>query len=204
VDALSDEESWTLFTERLGQDIPLSPEVERIVVDVARECAGLPLGIVTLAESLKGIDDLHEWRTTLKRLKESNFWDMEDQIFQILRLSYDCLDDSAQQCFVYCALFDEHHKIERGVLIDYFIEEGIIKEMSRQAALDKGHSILDRLENVSLLERIDGGSAVKMHDLLRDMAIQILDEYSLVMVNFTFYHSLLFFSLYSLTTNFVS
>jgi GTPase SAR1 family protein len=99
VDALSDEESWTLFTERLGQDIPLSPEVERIVVDVARECAGLPLGIVTLAASLKGIDDLHEWRTTLKRLKESNFWDMEDQIFQILRLSYDCLDDSAQQCF---------------------------------------------------------------------------------------------------------
>jgi hypothetical protein len=204
VDALSDEESWTLFTERLGQDIPLSPVVERIVVDVARECAGLPLGIVTLAENLKGIDDLHEWRTTLKRLKESNFWDMEDQIFQILRLSYDCLDDSAQQCFVYCALFDEYHKIERGVLIDYFIEEGIIKEMSRQAALDKGHSILDRLENVSLLERIDGGSAVKMHDLLRDMAIQILDEYSLVMVNFTFYHSLLFFSLYSLTTNFVS
>ncbi|XP_006370829.3 disease resistance protein At4g27190 [Populus trichocarpa] len=181
VDALSDEESWTLFTERLGQDIPLSPEVERIVVDVARECAGLPLGIVTLAESLKGVNDLHEWRTTLKRLKESNFWDMEDQIFQILRLSYDCLDDSAQQCFVYCALFDEHHKIERGVLIDYFIEEGIIKEMSRQAALDKGHSILDRLENVSLLERIDGGIAVKMHDLLRDMAIQILDEYSLVM-----------------------
>ena len=204
VDALSDEESWTLFTERLGQDIPLSPEVERIVVDVARECAGLPLGIVTLAASLKGIDDLHEWRTTLKRLKESNFWDMEDQIFQILRLSYDCLDDSAQQCFVYCALFDERHKIEREVLIDYFIEEGIIKEMSRQAALDKGHSILDRLENICLLERIDGGSAVKMHDLLRDMAIQILDEYSLVMVNCTFYHSPLFFSFYSLTTNFVS
>ena len=202
VDALSDEESWTLFTERLGQDIPLSPEVERIVVDVARECAGLPLGIVTLAESLKGVDDLHEWRITLKRLKESNFWDMEDQMFQILRLSYDCLDNSAQQCFVYCALFDEHHKIERGVLIESFIEEGIIKEINRQATLDKGHSILDRLENVNLLERIDGGSAVKMHDLLRDMAIQILDEYSLVMVNFTFYHPLFFF--YSLTTNFVS
>jgi len=129
---------------------------------------------------------------------------MEDQIFQILRLSYDCLDDSAQQCFVYCALFDERHKIEREVLIDYFIEEGIIKEMSRQAALDKGHSILDRLENIYLLERIDSGSVVKMHDLLRDMAIQILDEYSLVMVNCTFYHSPLFFSFYSLTTNFVS
>jgi hypothetical protein len=181
VDPLSDEESWTLFMEKLGQDKPLSPEVERIAVDVARECAGLPLGIVTLAESLKGVDDLHEWRITLKRLKESNFWDMKDQIFQILRLSYDCLDDSAQQCFVYCALFDEHHEIKRKELIESFIKEGIIKE------IDNGHSILDRLEDVFLLERIDGGSAVKMHDLLRDMAMHILDEYSLIMVNFTFY-----------------
>ena len=117
-------------------------------------------------------------------------------------MSYDYLDDSAQQCFVYCALFDERHKIEREMLIKSFIEEGIIQEMNSQAAVDKCHSILDRLENVCLLERIDGGSAVKMHDLLRDMAIQILDEYSLVMVNFTFYHPPFF--IYSLTTNFVS
>jgi len=86
---------------------------------VARECAGLPLRIVTLTESLKGVDDLHKWRITLKRLKESTFWDMEVQMFLILRLSYDCLDDSVQQCFVYCALFDRH-KIEKGVLIVFY------------------------------------------------------------------------------------
>ncbi|KAG5223876.1 disease resistance protein [Salix suchowensis] len=183
VDPLSDEEAWTLFMEKLGHDRQLSQEEQQIAKDAARECGGLPLGIVTLAESLKGVHELHKWKITLKRLKESNFWEMEDQIFQILRLSYDCLDDSAKQCFVYCALFDESHKIERGELIESFIEEGIIKEF------DKGHSILDSLENVCLLERIDGGSAVKMHDLLRDMAIQILDdEYSLDMVNITFYH----------------
>ena len=68
----------------------------------------------------EGVDDLYEWRITLKRLKESNFWDMEDLMFHILRLSYDCLDDSAQQCFVYCALFDERHKIEKGVLIVFY------------------------------------------------------------------------------------
>jgi len=56
VDTLSDKESWTLFTEKLGHDKPLSPEVEQIAADVARECAGLPLGIVTLAESLRGVD----------------------------------------------------------------------------------------------------------------------------------------------------
>ena len=48
MDTLSDEESWTLLTEKLVHDKPLSPEVERIAADVAKECAGLPLGIVTL------------------------------------------------------------------------------------------------------------------------------------------------------------
>uniref|UniRef100_A0A6N2LJN8 TIR domain-containing protein n=1 Tax=Salix viminalis TaxID=40686 RepID=A0A6N2LJN8_SALVM len=149
VDPLSDEEAWTLFMEKLGHDRQLSQEEQQIAKDAVRECAGLPLGIVTLAESLKGVHELHKWKITLKRLKESNFWEMEDQIFQILRLSYDCLDDSTKECFVYCALFDESQKIERRELIESFIEEGIIKEF------DKGHSILDSLENVCLLERID-------------------------------------------------
>jgi hypothetical protein len=47
---------------------------------------------------------------------------------------------------------------------------------------DKGHSIFNILENVCLLKRIDGGSVVKMHDLIRDMAIQIHQENSPVMV----------------------
>ena len=63
------------------------------------------------------------------------------------------------------------------------IDEGVIKgPKSRMAEFDKGHSILNILENVCLLERIDGGSVVKMHDLIRDMAIQIHQENSPVMV----------------------
>ena len=44
--------------QKLGHDIPLSPEVELIAVAVARECAGLPLGIITMAETWG------EWRNT--------------------------------------------------------------------------------------------------------------------------------------------
>ena len=73
--------SW----KKLGHDRQLSQEEKRIVVDAARECASLPLGIVTLAESLKGVHELHKWKITLKTLKESNFWDMEDQIFQMIQ-----------------------------------------------------------------------------------------------------------------------
>jgi disease resistance protein RPS2 len=54
---LSDGDAWTLLMEELGHDIPLSLEVELIVVAVARECAGLPLGIITMAGSLRGVEE---------------------------------------------------------------------------------------------------------------------------------------------------
>jgi disease resistance protein RPS2 len=185
---LSERESWTLFMEKFGDDKALSPEVEQLAVDVARECAGLPLGIITVARSLRGVHDLHEWRNTLKKLRESKFKDMEDEVFRLLRFSYDQLDDlTLQQCLLYCALFPEDHIIERDDLINYLIDEGIMKGMrSSQAAFDEGHTMLNKLENVCLLESakkmFDGGRYVKMHDLIRDMAIQIQQENCQIMV----------------------
>jgi disease resistance protein RPS2 len=171
--------------EKLGDDKALSLEVEQIAVDFARKCAGLLLGIITVARSLKGVDDLHEWRNTLKKLRESKFKDMENKVFRLLRFSYDQLDDlTLQHCLLYCALFPEDYIIERDVLINYLIDEGIMKGMrSSQAAFDEGHTMLNKLENVCLLERhLGGGKFFKMHDLVRDMAIQIQQENSQIMV----------------------
>jgi disease resistance protein RPS2 len=181
---LCEREAWTLFMEKLGDDKTLSLEVEQIAVDVTRECAGLPLGIITVARSLRGVDDLYEWRNTLNKLRESKFNDMEDEVFRLLRFSYDQLDDlTLQHCLLYCALFPEDHIIRRDELIYYLIDEGIMKGMrSSQAAFDEGHTMLNKLENVCLLERLGGGIFVKMHDLIRDMAIQIQQENSQIMV----------------------
>ncbi|KAI9378813.1 hypothetical protein POPTR_018G145564v4 [Populus trichocarpa] len=187
VKPLLENEAWYLFKEKVGRDISLTPEVERIAVDIARECAGLPLGIITIAGSLRRVDDLHEWRNTLKKLKESKYRDMEDKVFRLLRFSYDQLHDLAlQQCLLYCALFPEDHEIVREELIDYLIDEGVIERVeSRQEAIDEGHTMLSRLESVCLLEGIKWYGdyrCVKMHDLIRDMAIQILQENSQGMV----------------------
>ena len=87
--------------------------MERIAIDIARECAGLPLGVITMAGSLRGVDGIYEWRNILKRLKESKSRDMEDEVFRLLRFSYYQLHDLAQQCLLYCALFPDDHCIER-------------------------------------------------------------------------------------------
>ncbi|KAG5224011.1 disease resistance protein [Salix suchowensis] len=185
VKPLLEGESWTLFKENLGRHMALSNEVEGIAKAVARECAGLPLGIITVARSLRGVDDPYQWRNTLKKLKDSGIGDMK--VFKLLRFSYDRLGDSAlQQCLLYCALFPEDHMIQREGLIGYLIDEGIINVMGRrQNAFDEGHTMLSRLQNVCLLESDktkDGGKCVKMHDLIRDMAIQIMREIYQVIV----------------------
>ncbi|KAG5224015.1 disease resistance protein [Salix suchowensis] len=189
VKSLYEGEAWTLFMEKLGHDMAISLENKGIAKDIARECGGLPLGIITVARSLRGVKNLNEWRNTLNELRESGYKDMNEKVFKVLRVSYDRLDDglALKQCLLYCALFPEDHIIERGKLIRYLIDEGIIKRMgSRQDAFDKGHTMLNKLENFSLLESAeneDGYSkCVKMHDLIRDMAIQILQENSQVIV----------------------
>jgi len=182
VKPLSIGEAWTLFMEKLGRDVALSPQVEGIAKAVARECDGLPLGIIAVAGSLRGVDDPHEWRNTLNKLRESEFRDIDVKVFTLLKFSYDRLGDSAlQKCLLYCALFAEDDMIARQKLIGYLIDEGIIKgKRSRGDAFDEGHTMLNRLEYVCLLEsaqkNYDVIRRVKMHDLIRDMAIQILQD----------------------------
>ncbi|KAG5223992.1 disease resistance protein [Salix suchowensis] len=189
VKSLSEGEAWTLFMEQLGHDIAISLEIEGIAKDIARECAGLPLGIITIASSLRGVDDLPEWRTTLMKLREWKFRDMDEKVFKVLKVSYDRLDDglALKQCLLYCALFPEDHWIEREELIGYLIDEGIIKgRRRRQDAFDEGHTMLNKLQYVCLLEsahsKYDDKRYVKMHDLIRDMAIHILQKNSHVIV----------------------
>ncbi|KAI5557770.1 hypothetical protein BDE02_18G125500 [Populus trichocarpa] len=187
VEPLSMEEAWALFMKVLGC---IPPEVEEIARSIASECAGLPLGIITMAGTMRGVDDRCEWRNALEDLKQSRIRkdDMEPEVFHILRFSFMHLKESElQQCFLCCALFPEDFKIRREDLIAYLIDEGVIKGLqSREAEFNKGHSMLNKLERVCLLESAKEGyyndRCVKMHDLIRDMAIQILEENSQGMV----------------------
>ena len=60
-----------------------------------------------------------------------------------------------QQCFLYCSLYPKDYKIRREELIGRFIGEGLIDRMKiRQVEFDRGHTILNELENSCLLEGI--------------------------------------------------
>uniref|UniRef100_A0A2N9ETS5 Disease resistance protein winged helix domain-containing protein n=1 Tax=Fagus sylvatica TaxID=28930 RepID=A0A2N9ETS5_FAGSY len=148
VEPFSKEEAWSLFLEKVGYGVALPPEVTDIARSVAKECAGLPLAITVPAGSMRGVDDICERRNTLEILKESKVGQDDMEL--------------------------------REELIERFIGEGLIDRMkSRQVEFDRGHTILNELENSCLLEGIieyfpHEKKCLKMHDLVRDMALQIV------------------------------
>ncbi|XP_048501380.2 probable disease resistance protein At4g27220 [Beta vulgaris subsp. vulgaris] len=126
-----------------------------------------------MAGSMRAVNNIQEWRNTLEELQNSTEGQavIETDIFPVLKLSYDCLKDpKLRQCF---ALYPKYGEITRDELIVLFRSEGLLDTIQNwQKQFDKGHSMLNKLENVCLLERYDS-KCVKMHNFIRDMAIRI-------------------------------
>ncbi|RWR90805.1 putative disease resistance protein isoform X1 [Cinnamomum micranthum f. kanehirae] len=181
VDALTKDESWTLFKEKLGADFVLSPEIEPITEAVVEECDGLPLGIITMGAAMGGVDDIRIWRSALEDLKNSrlDLEGLEDDVFSSLRFSFDHLKTQIHRdCFLYCSLYPEDYRIACDSLIENRIADGIFDEIEdREKGFDKGYTIINDLKDTCMLENCNRDglniSFVKMHDLLRDLAIAI-------------------------------
>ncbi|KAJ0007895.1 hypothetical protein Pint_30413 [Pistacia integerrima] len=183
---LSDDEALTLFIDKVEVNIFEVPTLKDIVKLVVEQCACLPLAIVTVSGCMRGEYDICEWRNALEELSESiqSVKGMETNVPRQLQFSYDRLKSkNVQHCFLYCALYPEDFKIPKEELIDYWIAEGLVDERaSMQATYDGGYSILNRLVNNCLLETADDGRCVKMHDLIREMALYITSMSPLFMV----------------------
>ncbi|GLU08546.1 hypothetical protein SLE2022_254520 [Rubroshorea leprosula] len=178
VPPLSKQESLNLFLDKVGQDILQVVDLKEILEPIVDECAGLPLAIVLIAGSMRGVKDIHEWKNALRELQKcvaGTVEGSEDEIFHCLKFSYDRLPNpNTQNCFLYCSLYPEDFEISRIELIEHWICEGFIEELgSRRDMHDKGHTILNRIQNNCLLEEANNEGYVKMHDVVRDMAVRI-------------------------------
>ncbi|XP_058189535.1 disease resistance protein At4g27190-like [Rhododendron vialii] len=188
----TEDETLTLFlTKAIGHDTVLAPEVEEIAAKIAKECARLPLAVVTVTGSLRGLEGIHEWRNALNELirstKEAN--NGKTKVFEILKFSYDRLGSKVlQDCFLYCSLYPQDRFIPVNELIEYWIAEELIADMdSVEEQFDKGHAILGKLKSSCLLESVADIQKmmeyVKLHDSIRDMALRITASSPRFLVN---------------------
>ncbi|RWR88347.1 disease resistance-like protein isoform X1 [Cinnamomum micranthum f. kanehirae] len=180
VETLTEDEAWDLFAANVGKEVVSEPHIKDVAKEVARECGGLPLAIVVVAKVMEGQNKKELWQDTLRALRASapEIEGMEPEVFLRLKLSYDDLrDEKVKMCFLYCSLFPEDDEIPVISLIDFWIMEGFIDNVNNLVdASNKGHQIIEKLKRRCLLEEaiiIDEYVRVKMHDVIRDLALYI-------------------------------
>ncbi|XP_059651049.1 TMV resistance protein N-like [Cornus florida] len=156
---LNGEESLQLFSwHTFRRDHPVE-DYESLSKEVVSYSNGLPL-VLEILGSLLSNRDMLEWRSELEKLRKIPHKDVQGK----LTLSFDSLDDKLKGLFLHIACFfvGMNQDLSIKILKDcgFFPESGI--------------GVLSR----RFLVRIDGDNRLMMHDLIQDMAREIVRQES--------------------------
>ena len=180
---LQEDEAWVLFKNRAGDDTIENPELQQIAIEVAKQLAGLPLALVTVATTLKN-KSLPMWRDALQRLKRptpANIGGMDAKVYSSLKLSYDYLEgDEVKPFFLLCAII-----FTDNITIADFLYYGMYYGMglrlfkgtnTLEEAKDRTTTLFDNLKASNLLLETGYNAVVRMHDVVRNVAVIIASK----------------------------
>uniref|UniRef100_A0A5B6Z8R0 Uncharacterized protein n=1 Tax=Davidia involucrata TaxID=16924 RepID=A0A5B6Z8R0_DAVIN len=179
VEVLSPSEAWNLFKRTAGDEVDL-PNLHPIATEVAKECAGLPIAIVTVAAALKG-KDYQVWSDALQQFKNyapKNIKGMHANVYSKLRWSYDFLEgEELKSCFLLSCIFPEDYNIRIEDLVRYGMGLRLFKYIrTLEEARIRVHALVDNLKACCLL--LDGKMEgyIRMHDVIRDFGLSVASE----------------------------
>ncbi|XP_028107544.1 disease resistance protein At4g27190-like [Camellia sinensis] len=173
------DEPWHLFRETVGdcaEDLDLLPLAKQIV----NECGGLPLALVTIGRALTNERNQRHWNNALQQLRtpssESLSSGLLAKVYQALYFSYNFLTvERAKKLFLLCCLFPEGFNIHIEDLVRYGIGLRWFKGIDKvDEVRDRVNVFVDCLKCCYLLLDGDEEEQIKMHDVVRDVAISIV------------------------------
>ncbi|KAK1578137.1 hypothetical protein Q3G72_027839 [Acer saccharum] len=177
VETMSREEAWELFSKQVGRIIN-SPDIQPFAQAIANGCGGLPLLIIVTGKALTGEDNVTVWEHASRKFSlpgTTGTYQTED-VIQLLKFSFDRLRDyDMKSCFLHCSLFSKDREVTIFELIEYCIQEGVI-DGSGGDVHKRGLDIVNDLKRASLLQDTKDDNSIKMHDLIRDLALGILSS----------------------------
>ncbi|KAJ4958911.1 hypothetical protein NE237_026022 [Protea cynaroides] len=176
VEPLSKDESWNLYVQKAGPHVTadhIKSSAQRIVA----KCKGLPLAIGAVARAMADRDGVGEWADAVREIEKSamDLRGMKEEVFVPLKFSFDKLqDDMLRSLFLYCACFPEDSDIFTRNILDYCVGEGLVDKLSSLMAVkNKGKAMIKTLKIASMLEDGLSEGSVRMHDMMRELALMI-------------------------------
>ncbi|KAH6827946.1 hypothetical protein C2S53_013414 [Perilla frutescens var. hirtella] len=177
------DQSWDLFKQKVFPDEDCPSELESIGKEISKSCKGLPLAIVVIAGLLSTVSkNPASWQEIAENVKSTETAEQE-QIEEILSLSYTHLPQYLRPYFLYMGSFPEDEEIHVVKLIRLWTAEGFMKPPIDSESFEKvGEECLEELVKRNLVlvtKRKCDGSRIKscsLHDLMRDLCIRKAHE----------------------------
>ncbi|KAK8509100.1 hypothetical protein V6N12_018188 [Hibiscus sabdariffa] len=178
VKCLPTEQALSLFRMTVGENVLSSdPYLSELANTLARKCRGLPLALLAFAGAVAGLEKPRQWHHTieLSHTHPSEIAGMGGHVLPLLKISYDNLKEAKdQKCFLYCSLFPEDYNIRIDELINLWVGEGFLDGSN---PCDHGGSMVEALKSAYLLETGESEQCVKMHDIIRHMALWLARDH---------------------------
>ncbi|XP_048332418.2 probable disease resistance protein At1g12290 [Ziziphus jujuba] len=178
VGKLSESESMDLFN-KTANDSDGKPQFPDLATQIVKECDGLPLAITVVGSALRK-QPCPVWENALDELRMSspnNIEGMHERVYSSVKLSYNYLpSEEAKSLLLLCSLFPEDADIDTGDLLKYALGLGLFQGPIRNLKMAKNRmfTLVENLQRSSLL--LDGSygkDKVKLHDVIRDVAIDM-------------------------------
>ncbi|KAF3325379.1 disease resistance protein RPP13-like protein [Carex littledalei] len=181
---LNDDEGLALlFRKAFQQQIQPAnyrPDLLEVAKKLTKKCGGLPLALVVLGGILRTKDRTYsDW----SEVEETMDWTSEDgeKCMKILARSYEELPDHLKSCFLYFAAFPEDYNIMGRQLTEMWMAEEFIPKDGGGTMENKAKKCLAELVQRCLIQVTQKSwngycKYCRMHDLLRDLAIQKAKE----------------------------
>jgi L1 cell adhesion molecule like protein len=159
VEKLKNEKALELFSWHAFKNRKIGPGYVDIAKRAVSYCHGLPLALEMIGSQLFG-KSLAVWKSSLDKYERV----LRKDIHEILKVSYDDLEENEKGIFLDIACFFNSYEI--GYVKEILYLHGYHAEDGVQELIDKS------------LMKIDTNGCVRMHDLIQDMGREIVRQES--------------------------
>ncbi|XP_058192279.1 putative late blight resistance protein homolog R1A-10 [Rhododendron vialii] len=177
LDFLTHPQSWKLIQKKVfaGGDCP-QEDLTDVGIRIAIQCNGLPLAVVVIAGMLQKNISKDAWETIAKSVK-AFLVRREEDLMEVLALSYYHLPPHLKACFLYFGVFPQDYKIPFWILIRLWIAERFVQTWENVCLEEMAEEHLNDLveRNLLLVEQRSFSGQIKtcrIHDMLRSLCLR--------------------------------
>ncbi|XP_031277882.1 disease resistance protein RPS2-like [Pistacia vera] len=179
IGVLSEEESWRLFKNTIGDFTETSDKLKSLVNDICKKCGCLPIAIVTVAKALKNKRDLRDFEDALLQLNRSSSTNLTGPLkmaYLSIELSYNCLSgEELKRTFLLCSLM--RHQCSILDLVKYVLGLDTFEAIYKIAeARNRVYTLINDLKDSGLLINDQTNESFSMHDFVREVALSIANR----------------------------